>query len=149
MARKLTTQEVRAIATAIVSEVNKHLEPKKNELKKKLLKEGKAKRFKELYTEYKSFVDKMTPEVVKMQDVVRELNSMITSGMTGMKYYAPSIATFPYNFEKDLEAILEDEASKQIQSPSLETVIGEILITNLRDDIDVDKTIDSIISKYI
>lgn len=147
MARKLTTQEVRAIATAIVSEVNKHLEPKKNELKKRLLKEGSAKRFKELYTEYKSFVDKMTPEVVKMQGVVRELNSMLD--INRVKYYAPSIATFPYNFEEDLESILEIEASKQIQSPSLETVIGEILLANLRDDVDVDKTIDSIVSKYI
>mgnify|MGYP006966647688 CR=1 FL=1 len=147
MARKLTTQEVRAIATAIVSEVNKHLEPKKNELKKRLLKEGSAKRFKELYTEYKSFVDKMTPEVVKMQGVVRELNSMLD--INRVKYYAPSIATFPYNFEEDLESILEIEASKQIQSPSLETVMGEILLANLRDDVDVDKTIDSIISKYI
>lgn len=147
MARKLTTQEVRAIATAIVSEVNKHLEPKKNELKKRLLKEGSAKRFKELYTEYKSFVDKMTPEVVKMQGVVRELNSMLD--INRVKYYAPSIATFPYNFEEDLESILEIEASKQIQSPSLEIVIGEILLANLRDDVDVDKTIDSIVSKYI
>lgn len=147
MARKLTTQEVRAIATAIVSEVNKHLEPKKNELKKRLLKEGSAKRFKELYTEYKSFVDKMTPEVVKMQGVVRELNSMLD--INRVKYYAPSIATFPYNFEEDLESILEIEASKQIQSPSLETVMGEILLANLRDDVDVDKTIDSIVSKYI
>lgn len=146
MARKLTTQEVRAIATAIVSEVNKHLEPKKNELKKRLLKEGSAKRFKELYTEYKSFVDKVTPEVVKIQGVVKELNLMFTPIV---KYYAPSIATFPYNFEKDLEIILEEEASKQIQSPSLETVMGEILLANLRDDVDIDKTIDSIVSKYI
>lgn len=146
MARKLTTQEVRAIATAIVLEVNKHLEPKKNELKKRLLKEGSAKRFKELYTEYKSFVDKVTPEVVKIQGVVKELNSMFTPIA---KYYAPSIATFPYNFEKDLEIILEEEASKQIQSPSLETVMGEILLANLRDDVDIDKTIDSIVSKYI
>ena len=147
MARKLTTQEVRAIATAIVSEVNKHLEPKKNELKKRLLKEGKAKRFKELYTEYKSFVDKMTPEVVKMQGVIKELNSMFTP--TQIRYYSPSIATYPYNFERDLEEILEKEASKQIQSPSLKIVIGEILLANLRDDVDVDKTIDSIVSKYI
>lgn len=147
MARKLTTQEVRAIATAIVSEVNKHLEPKKNELKKRLLKEGKAKRFKELYTEYKSFVDKMTPEVVKMQGVIKELNSMFIP--TQIRYYSPSIATYPYNFERDLEEILEKEASKQIQSPSLEIVIGEILLANLRDDVDVDKTIDSIVSKYI
>lgn len=147
MARKLATQEVRAIATAIVSEVNKHLEPKKNELKKRLLKEGKAKRFKELYTEYKSFVDKMTPEVVKMQGVIKELNSMFTP--TQIRYYSPSIATYPYNFERDLEEILEKEASKQIQSPSLEIVIGEILLANLRDDVDVDKTIDSIVSKYI
>jgi hypothetical protein len=147
MARKLTTQEVRAIATAIVSEVNKHLEPKKNELKKRLLKEGSAKRFKELYTEYKSFVDKMTPEVVKMQGVIKELNSMFTP--TQIRYYSPSIATHPYNFERDLEEILEKEASKQIQSPSLETVMGEILLANLRDDVDVDKTIDSIVSKYI
>ena len=146
MARKLTTQEVRAIATAIVSEVNKHLEPKKNELKKRLLKEGSAKRFKELYTEYKSFVDKVTPEVVKIQGVVKELNSMFAPIV---KYYAPSIATFPYNFEKDLEIILEEEASKQIQSPSLETVMGEILLANLRDDVDIDKTIDFIVSKYI
>lgn len=146
MARKLTTQEVRAIATAIVSEVNKRLEPKKNELKKRLLKEGNAKRFKELYTEYKSFIDKMNPEVVKMQGVVKELNSIVTPSM---KYYVPSIATFPYNFEEDLEALLENEASKQIQSPSLETVIGEILLANLRDDVDIDKTIDSIVSKYI
>lgn len=146
MARKLTTQEVRAIATAIVSEVNKHLEPKKNELKKRLLKEGSAKRFKELYTEYKSFVDKVTPEVVKIQGVVKELNLMFTPIV---KYYPPSIATFPYNFEKDLEIILEEEASKQIQSPSLETVMGEILLANLRDDVDIDKTIDSIVSKYI
>lgn len=146
MARKLTTQEVRAIATAIVSEVNKHLEPKKNELKKRLLKEGTAKRFKELYTEYKSFIDKMNPEVVKMQGVVKELNSIV---IPRMKYYAPSIPIFPYNFEEDLEALLENEASKQIQSPSLETVMGEILLANLRDDVDVDKTIDSIVSKYI
>lgn len=146
MARKLTTQEVRAIATAIVSEVNKHLEPKKNELKKRLLKEGKVERFKELYTEYKNFVDKITPEVVKMQGIVKELNSIIAPKM---KYYAPSIASFPYDFEKDLEDFLEKEASKQIQSPSLETVIGEILLANLRDDIDIDKTIDSIVSKYI
>lgn len=146
MARKLTTQEVQAIATAIVSEVNKHLEPKKNELKKRLLKEGTAKRFKELYTEYESFIDKMNPEVVKIQGVVKELNSIVAPSM---RYYAPSIPTFSYNFEQDLETILEDEASKQIQSPSLETVIGEILLANLRDDVDIDKTIDSIVSKYI
>lgn len=153
MARKLTTQEVRAIATAIVSEVNKQLEPKRNALKEKLRKGGKSKRFKELYTKYREFVEDVTPKAQEIQGIVKEMNTIV--GCIGpqtfaLKYYCPLLPScYPYEFEKDAEELLDKEAAEQIKSPSLEDVLNEIVLANLRDDIDVDNVINTIVSKYI